>query len=350
MKVQFGVSVSSGTAFPHRRDLDKFAELIRIIDGSGVELIGANDTSFISGDAYVRTTLIAQTARNALVGIHPTNPLTREPQVMAAFLASIDAMSEGRAFMDIASGDSAVYNIGLAPASRARIADYVTCVRDLIATGEGTYDGRPQRVRWHGAVVRDRIPITLCAEGPKMLHLGGQIFDGVIAGTGLLPEVISDTTERVAAGARAAGRDPSEVEVWFTTRSSLDTDREKAVERIHASVSSILNHSMRFGLEGKNVPGQLRAKIAEYVKGYELYDHVLQGGRNPKRMAELGLTGYGLERFALAGNAHDWIERIGELADAGASRLWLSTEAGDLDRQIHYMKVFVNEIMPHFRS
>ena len=35
MKVRFGVSVLSGTAFPHRRDLDKLAELIRIIDGSG---------------------------------------------------------------------------------------------------------------------------------------------------------------------------------------------------------------------------------------------------------------------------------------------------------------------------
>jgi 5,10-methylenetetrahydromethanopterin reductase len=349
MKVRFGVSMLSGTAFPHRRDLEKVAELVRIIDGSGVELIGTNDTSFIGGDAYVRTTLIAQTAKNAQVGIHPTNPLTREPQIMAAFLASIDAMTEGRAFMDIGSGDSAVYNIGLEPASRAKMEDYITCVRDLIATGEGSYAGRPHRVRWHGEAVRKRIPITLCAEGPKTLHLGGRICDGVIAGTGLLPEVISDTIERVAAGAKAAGRDPSEAEVWFTTRSSLDADSEKAVERIHASVSSILNHSMRFGLEGKNVPGQLRAKVAEYVAGYELYDHVLQAGRNPKRMAELGLTTYGLERFALAGNAKDWIERIGELAELGATRLWLSTESGDLDRQIHYMKVFTQEILPHFR-
>ena len=349
MQVRFGVSVLSGTAFPHRRDKDKFAELIRIIDGSGVEFIGTNDTSFIGGDAYVRATLIAQSTTNAQVGIHPTNPLTREPQIMAAFLASIDAMTEGRAFLDIGSGDSAVYNIGLVPASRARMEDYITCVRDLIATGEGTYDGRSQRVRWHGEVVRKRIPITLCAEGPRTLHLGGRVFDGVIAGTGLLPEVISDTLERVAAGARAADRNPSEVEVWFTTRSSLDADRNKAIERIHASVSSILNHSMRFGLVGKNVPGQLKAKIAEYIEGYELYDHVLQAGRNPERMAELGLTEYGLERFALAGNVKDWIERIGELAEAGASRLWLSTESGDLDRQIHYMKIFTQEIMPHFR-
>ncbi len=76
---------------------------------------------------------------------------------------------------------------------------------------------------------------------------------------------------------------------------------------------------------------------------------MLQAGANPKWMAELGLDRIGLERFALAGNVNDWIERIGELAELGASRLWLSTQAGDLDRQIHYMKVFTEQIMPHFR-
>src|ERR1700680_3572160 len=101
MKVRFGVSVLSSTAFPHRRHLDKFAELVRIIDGSGVELIGTNDTSFIGGDAYVRATLIAQIAKNAQVGIHPTNPLTREPQIMAAVLGSRGGMTEGPAFLGI---------------------------------------------------------------------------------------------------------------------------------------------------------------------------------------------------------------------------------------------------------
>ncbi len=87
-----------------------------------------------------------------------------------------------------------------------------------------------------------------------MLHLGGRIGDGVIAGTGLLPEVIRDTIARIHQGARAAGRDPADVDIWFTTRTALDRDRQTALERVKASVSSILNHSMRFGLEGKLVP------------------------------------------------------------------------------------------------
>ena len=349
MKVRFGVMVSGGAPFPHRADLEKFGELIRIIDDCGVEMIGTYDTTFIGGDAYVRATLIAQVAKNALVGLHPTNPLTREPQIMAGFLASIDAMTEGRAFMDIASGDSAVYNIGMKAATRARIEDYVTCIRGLLASGEANYDGRPQRVRWHEETVKKNVPITFCAEGPKTLHLGGRIFNGVIAGTGVLPPVVSDTIARVRAGTESEGRNPDDVDVWFTTRSSLDEDSERAVEAIHASVSSILNHSMRFGLDNKNVPGQFRDKIQEYVDGYELYDHVLEAGRNPKRMSELGLTDYALERYALAGDVGDWIERIGSLAEVGADKIWFSTERGDLDRQIHYMRVFAEQIRPHFQ-
>jgi alkanesulfonate monooxygenase SsuD/methylene tetrahydromethanopterin reductase-like flavin-dependent oxidoreductase (luciferase family) len=114
-----------------------------------------------------------------------------------------------------------------------------------------------------------------------MLHLGGRIGDGVIAGTGLLPEVIADTVARIHAGARDAGRNGSEIDIWFTTRTSLNENQDKAVENVKASVSSILNHSMRFSLEGKLVPEGLAAKLQTYVDGYVLYEHVLQGG--PRR-------------------------------------------------------------------
>ena len=219
-----------------------------------------------------------------------------------------------------------------------------------LATGEATYQGRPQRIRWASTVVRPRIPIFVCAEGPRMLRLGGRIGDGVIAGTGLLPEVIQDTIASIHAGAREAGRASSDLDIWFTARSSLHEDREKAVENVKASVSSILNHSMRFGLDGKHVPPDLRAKIQAYVDGYVLYEHVLHAGRNPARMEELGLTDYAIKRFALAGNARDWIARIEELAEAGATKLWVSVSGGTLDGQAHYMRILGEEVMARFAS
>src|ERR1051325_7762592 len=299
-KVAFGISFGSATPLMRREDTQRFQDLVRMADDYGAAALGTFDTAFIGGDAYVRATLIAQASSRARVGLRPTNPLTREPQIMAAFLAQIDALTDGRAFMDIASGDSAVFNIGLKAASRARIEDYVTCIRELMTKGEGTYQGRPQRVRWASTVVRPRVPISICAEGPKTLHLAGRIGDGVVAGTGLLPEVIADTIARVHAGAREAGRAPEDVEIWFTARSSLHDDSATAVDNVKGSVSLILNHSMRFGLDGKNVPDDLRGKIQADVDNYVLYDHVLHEGQNPKRMEALGLTQYALDRYALA--------------------------------------------------
>lgn len=347
MKVSFGVSL--GAILLRREDTQKFMDLAKMADDYGVEALGTYDSAFLGGDTYVRTTLMALASQRARVGPRPTNPLTREPQVMASYLASIDSLTNGRAFMDIASGDSAVFNIGYTAASRAQIENYVTCVRDLLATGEASYQGRPQRVRWAAEVVRRRIPISICAEGPKMLHLGGRIGDGVIAGTGLLPEVIQDTIAKVHAGAREAGRDPAEVDIWFTARSSLHEDRDKAIDNVKASVSSILNHAMRFSLEGKHVPEALKARIQTYVDGYVLYDHVLGEGQNPKRMEELSLTEYAVNRWALAGNPSDWVKRIEEVAAAGATKLWVSIGRGDFDRQMHYMRVFGEQILAHFR-
>src|SRR5262245_49355510 len=268
MRVSFGITFGSGPLFLHGPDAAKFMDLVRMAEGYGVTALGTYDSAFLGGDAYVRATLMALASTRAAIGLRPTNPITREPQVMASFLASIDSLTGGRAFIDIASGDSAVFNIGYGAASRARIEDYVACIRGLLATGEASYQGRPQRVRWTASAVRPRIPVSICAEGPRMLHLGGRIGDGVIAGTGLLPEVIADTVQRIHAGAREAWRDPAEVDIWFTPRTALDLDHDTAVERVKASVSSILNRSMRFGLDGKLLPEALRERVQQYVDGY----------------------------------------------------------------------------------
>jgi 5,10-methylenetetrahydromethanopterin reductase len=347
MRVSFGIHLAPGL-FPGREDLGRVADLVRMAEDFGAEAIGTYDSAFIGDDAYVRLALIAVASTRAKIGLRPTNPLTREPQVMASFLATIDSLTGGRAFMDIASGDSAVLNIGYRIASRARIADYVACVRSLLATGEASFQGRSQRVRWSSRIVRPRIPISICAEGPRMLHLGGRIGDGVIAGTGLLPEVIADTITKIHGGAREAKRQPSDVDIWFTARTSLHEDHDTAINNAKASVSSILNHSMRFSLEGKLVPDHLKAKLKEYVDGYVLYEHVQSGGTNPRRMEELGLTDYALKRFALAGNPDDWIARIEEIAAAGATKLWLNAEGGSLDRQLHYMRLLGEKIMSRF--
>jgi hypothetical protein len=110
-------------------------------------------------------------------------------------------------------------------------------------------------------------------------------------------------------------------------------------------LSFILNHCMRFGLDGKHVPDDLRAKVQAYVDGYELYDHVLHAGRNPRRMSDLGLTDYAIDRFALAGTPRDWIARIEQLAERGATKLWVGVSGTDLDSRLHSMRMMGEQVI-----
>jgi alkanesulfonate monooxygenase SsuD/methylene tetrahydromethanopterin reductase-like flavin-dependent oxidoreductase (luciferase family) len=180
-----------------------------------------------------------------------------------------------------------------------------------------------------------------------MLNLAGRIGDAVSQGMGLTPEIVRATTDMVAAGAREAGRDPADVDVWHTCRTELSDDREASAAKLAASLSSMLHHSMRFGVEGRFVPEELQPRVREFVQRYLLDDHQAVGGANDRLLTEYGLADYALSRWGIAGNAKDWIERIEEIANGGATQLWLTSRGSiaELQRNLRYLG---ENILPHF--
>jgi hypothetical protein len=69
MKVEFGVGLGSGPPLLGSADVPRFVELVRRAEGYGA----------------------------AAIGLRPSNPLTREPQVMASFLAWIEQLADAGA-------------------------------------------------------------------------------------------------------------------------------------------------------------------------------------------------------------------------------------------------------------
>ena len=94
MNVAFGIGFGANPVLLLGADVPKFTELVRRAEGYGALAIGTYDSGFLGGDAYVRATLMAQATTRAAVGLRPSNPLTREPQIMASFLASIRSLAE----------------------------------------------------------------------------------------------------------------------------------------------------------------------------------------------------------------------------------------------------------------
>jgi 5,10-methylenetetrahydromethanopterin reductase len=344
VRVKFAIQVTVLPVVLSPDDAQGLMEYVRMADSYGVHTLGMGDSCFRLGESCSRITMMALATKNCYVGMRPTNPWTRDPQVLAAFLANIDSLTGGRAFMEIATGDSAVASIGRRPATRARLEEYLLCVRNLLAVGEGTFEGRQERVM---GAPRGPVTLSVCSEGPKMLHLAGRIADAVSMGMGLTPDIIQASADLVAAGAREAGRDPGEVDLWHTCRTHLSESREESIAKLAASLGSMLHHSMKFGVEGRHVPQELQPNVTEFVERYVLDDHQSVGGANDKLLNELGLTEYAYSRWGIGGNAKDWIERVEQLADAGATQLWLASRGTipELQRSLRYLG---ENILPHF--
>jgi 5,10-methylenetetrahydromethanopterin reductase len=303
---------------PHLR----FAEMVRRADEYGFAHVGPGDGQ---GDLELMccTTLIATITERIQVGVAFTNPVTRDVGVMAAGVASVNAISGGRAYFLLGRGDGAVNNVGRKAATVETTRQYLLAVRELLEKGTTTYKGRTVRLMWPQRPTR-KIPLHLVAEGPRMLHLAGEIADGVFVGTGLRPEIIEDSLDRIYAGARAAGRNPAEIEIWWGTRSAIAPTREEAMEEVLESLSSAGNHALRDTYEGKLIPPEIEDRLRRYHEGYNWAEKGKRPrGGNVRLMEELGLTDYFLDRFGVAGTPSDVIDRLRQLKSSGVENIQL---------------------------
>ncbi|HEY7221832.1 MAG TPA: LLM class flavin-dependent oxidoreductase [Candidatus Binatia bacterium] len=325
---------------PPRQSLDAFIDMVKRADRYGFARLGTGDTQWHTMECFTALTLMALNSERAEIGPRVSNPVTREPSVMASAIASLEIVSQGRAVLGIGRGDSAVHNIGLKPATVEATRDYIVAVRELLEKGETIFHGRHNRFTWPRA--RRRIPICITAEGPRMLRLAGEIGDQVLIGTGLTQEIVEASLNELHEGARQAGRDPAELEIWWAPRLSIAETREQALRNVMASIASAGNHALRAGLAGKHVPENLKDNIRRFHQEYDYAQHGVKTGKNAQLVEQLGLTEYFLERFAVAGSPADIVERIRALARLGLTNLWMSSP-GDGTKPLDLMGT---EVLP----
>src|SRR5205085_1371425 len=79
------------------------------------------------------------------------------------------------------------------------------------------------------------IPIYLAGSGPKMLETAGRLGDGAIVYATVSPDVLRVAIDRVAAGARAAGRSLDDLDVALWAPMSVGRDRARGTTRAAAS-------------------------------------------------------------------------------------------------------------------
>jgi len=319
--------------------LDGFGELCAQAEANGFDWLGVADSQSVFRELYVALTLAALNTRSMRLGPLVTNPLTRHLVVTASAISSVDELSNGRAVLGLGSGDSALYTIGAPPATLAGLEDSILTLRRLTGGEPVEREGRTWRVHRSAR----RVPIYLAAEGPKTLELAGRLADGVIVGLGLTPEVITLSLAAIERGARAAGRSPADVDVWWFAKTSLADRRDEAIEPIKMALAASANHAFRFTLEGKGVPPDLHERIKALQREYNAHHHEVPGAANASLPDRWGLTDFLVDRFAIAGTPRDCVAQLSRAMAAGARQFIIT---GFVPDPRAFMRQWAREVAP----
>jgi alkanesulfonate monooxygenase SsuD/methylene tetrahydromethanopterin reductase-like flavin-dependent oxidoreductase (luciferase family) len=154
-------------------------------------------------------------------------PRQWNPVSLAVQAATVSVRSGGEFVLGIGSGGAGPEYFAAAGFPNRPIAvmrDYLTILRGLLAGESVTYEGAALSVKNTSiGHAFEPVPVYLAALGPQMLHLAGELADGVCLNWAS-PEQIAWSRSQLQAGAKAAGRDDKDLLVSMYIRVCIDDD------------------------------------------------------------------------------------------------------------------------------
>jgi alkanesulfonate monooxygenase SsuD/methylene tetrahydromethanopterin reductase-like flavin-dependent oxidoreductase (luciferase family) len=221
MTLKLGVFV-----VPDATDPDTTLAAIQAADQTGLDLVGVQDHPYQRRFFDTWTLLSYAAGRTEWVRLMPdvVNLPLRLPSVLAKSAASLDVLSGGRVELGVGAG---AFWEGIEAMGGRRLTpkESVDALGEAIPILRGfwsgersvTVEGAHHRVKGAkpGPAPAHPIGIWVGAYGPRMLRLTGRLGDGWLPSLGERYMSAEDAPRMHAAvddGAKAAGRDPAEVE------------------------------------------------------------------------------------------------------------------------------------------
>ncbi len=298
---EFGVGL-----FP-TEPLPQMVQLAKVTEQLGYSHIWVGDSHLIWREAYVNMAAMALNTTKVKLGTGVTNPLTRHPSVVASAYATLEEYAPGRTIVGIGLGDSSVETMGMKPAKLSYFEKTMAQMRQLL-------DG--QEVQLETGKIhllhpcKAKVPIYIAASGPKMLELSGRIADGIIVLVGVADEYIAHARERIAAGAKAAGRKVEDINLVLWVPCAV-SETAPAKDAVKAHVARVVAHPLPYVLD----PTEQKV-LAEIRKTYDYYHHMDQQANHAEVIPD-----WLVDKFAIAGTVADCRAQIERIKKSGIQQI-----------------------------
>src|SRR5262245_6632921 len=311
-------------------DFNDFIECVQLAEEAGYDRAWAVDSQMLWEDVWVYLTRALLATERIQFGVAVANPLTRHYTVSASTAATLAQLNPGRVLLGLGRGDSAVRTLGLKQVATRKFAEVVPRVRALLAGEEVVTDDAAIRIRW---ATGESAPIAVAATGPRNLRLAGALADIAMLQVGTNPAAVRWAVEQVRVGAEEASRDPAEVEISIFCGMCVSDDLDEAREESRWAAACAANHvgDVMQRVPDHGMPDELTRLVEARTLAYDYYEGHLDSAAEHTGW----LTGELIDDFAITGPPDRCLQRIRELAEAGADEIstaYLNGRQGQLER------------------
>jgi 5,10-methylenetetrahydromethanopterin reductase len=340
----------------------KIDRLAREFEDAGWDGLAVGEAHGLIPDPYVVLAVAAAATTTLRVGTSVAVPL-RHPLLAASAMATLNAVSAGRASFSIGRGDGAVKVLQQKPMPVARFEEWLTRLQGYLRREEVEIDGVTSSMARlddiDPSLVMPKPPIDVAATGPRTVEVAVKTADGVSFSVGADVERLRQSIDLVKDVCARVGRDFASLRIGCYLQVAVTNGEDRSARE--AIRGLVVTHARFSGFEAKPPPGVDVAEHSRYERAVETMEAVYRstrGGTAPREGGKAGeIEFYPLEagsdelidQFAIVGPSEYCAERLQEIIDVGVSRIFIGTRAVGVDLEESNSDRVGREVLPLLR-
>jgi len=304
---------------------------VELAEALGYQRAWLYDSPALYPDVWMILTRCAE--RTSRIGLGPgvLVPSLRHPMVNAAAIAELASQAPGRVAVALGSGFTGRFTLGKRPMPWRQVADYVRCLKALLAGETAEWEGAKVRMMHSSGFGAERpidVPILIGADGPKGLAVAAELGDGVFSAAVPQPDAtdVADWRALLAFGTVLdEGEDLTSVRVIDAAGPSAVVFYHAAYERGGAATVDALSGG----------PGWREAIEAypEDERHLAIHEgHLVKA--NPRDEPHVGALIPLASSLALTGEASEIPDKVALLAALGVTELVYQPAGSDIEREL----------------
>ena len=299
-------------------------------------------------DAFSILGNLAHSTERMRLGTGVTSPYLRPPHLLAMSAATLDRLSEGRAFLGLGRSLPQWYQrlLGMETGDPVKVMEETLGLlrqwwhqpHEASSAGHFRVNGLPRYTQG----VQDKLPIYLAAVGPRMRKVAATLADGMVLHWPTV-DFVRRAVRKTRDQAVAAGRTLERFAVIVSTGVDVTDDPDAALHRISRDLALYLSvPGMEASLTGtEHDVASVASEVRQAMRAEEV---IARGGwtRDFEAVGDVEAASRAVppdlvQQVAAVGNASDVRRRLTEYQDAGATHFFVPPPAGEVDEYTEYL-------------